>query len=141
MNREEFSQALGFETYDELMRKSEVVVTEKGASWYITMLPDGCCAAWKNNDYHMNVFDNDIEAIGYLYDEVVAAGYSGNHFNDPISEQYQVSAYQDDYGEWIVKAYGHRFCAGECDDEDQAISLILDGRGEHDPACPCMNRQ
>lgn len=46
MTEEEFAEALGFESYEDLMEASEAVIREGDIYWYVTRLPNGRWVAW-----------------------------------------------------------------------------------------------
>ena len=46
MIHNEFVQALGFESYEALIRASESIIKEGNVDWFITQLPNGRWAAW-----------------------------------------------------------------------------------------------
>src|SRR5690606_30992894 len=51
---DEFAQAMGFGSYDELARASETIVTTGDVGWYVTALPDGRWAAWDESELSLD---------------------------------------------------------------------------------------
>jgi len=77
LTQDEFAEALGFETYEQLIAASEVVVTEGDVDWYVTPLADGRWAAWDDAEFAMDrvaYFDARDAAVQYHLDAARSAG-------------------------------------------------------------------
>ena len=67
----EFAEALGFETYEQLIAASEVVASEGDVDWYVTPLADRRWAAWDDVELATNrvaYFDTREEATAFHVD-------------------------------------------------------------------------
>ena len=74
---DEFAQALGFGSYDELARASETIVTTGDAGWYVTALPDGRWAAWDESELSLDrvaYFESREAAVQHHLDAARSAG-------------------------------------------------------------------
>lgn len=68
MNHKKFAQNLGFSSYEALVRASEPVIKEGDVNWYVTQLPDGRWASWKDADLSIDMimhFFTRGEAIAF----------------------------------------------------------------------------
>lgn len=54
MDELEFAEALGFDTFEDLIAASEFVVREGDIDWIITELPDGRWAAWDDVEFALD---------------------------------------------------------------------------------------
>ena len=66
-----FAEALGFETYEQLIAASEVVASEGDVDWYVTPLADRRWAAWDDVELATNrvaYFDTREEATAFHVD-------------------------------------------------------------------------
>lgn len=64
----EFAEAMGFDSYEELMQASESVVREGDIDWFITKLPNGRWAAWDDVELSLDrveYFDTREEAAEF----------------------------------------------------------------------------
>lgn len=67
-NEEIFAQALGFDSWGDLMNASEHIVSEGDIDWWISRLPDGRWAAWDDKELaidRVERFDTWEEAIEF----------------------------------------------------------------------------
>ena len=75
---EEFAEALGFESYEDLLEASEVVVREGDIYWYVTPLPGGRWAAWDDAERlsldRVEFFLTREAAVQYQLDAARSAG-------------------------------------------------------------------
>ena len=74
---DEFAQAMGFGSYDELARASETIVTTGDVGWYVTALPDGRWAAWDESELSFDrvaYFETREAAVQYHLDAARSAG-------------------------------------------------------------------
>ena len=68
MTNKKFAQALGFSSFEDLVRASESIIKESNADWYVTQLPDGRWASWKDADLSIDMvmhFNTRGEAIAF----------------------------------------------------------------------------
>src|SRR5690606_7841305 len=68
MGKLEFAEALGFDTFEDLMAASESIVQEGDIDWFITALPDGRWAAWDDVELSLDrveYFDTREEAAEF----------------------------------------------------------------------------
>src|SRR5690606_28472746 len=68
LTQDEFAEALGFETYEQLLAASEVVASEGDVDWDVTPLADGRCAAWDDAEIALErvaYFGTQDEAVEY----------------------------------------------------------------------------
>jgi len=71
LTQDEFAEALGFETYEQLIAASEVVASEGDVDWYVTPLADERWAAWDDAEFAMDrvaYFDTRDAAVQYHLD-------------------------------------------------------------------------
>jgi len=71
MDESAFAEALGFDTFADLMAASESVVREGDIDWFITALPDGRWAAWDDAELSLDrvaYFDTREEAEAFHRD-------------------------------------------------------------------------
>jgi len=71
MDELEFAEALGFDTFEDLMAASESIVREGDIDWFITALPDGRWAAWDDAELapdRVAYFDTREEAEAFHRD-------------------------------------------------------------------------
>ena len=75
---EEFAEALGFDSYEDLLEASEVVVREGDIYWYVTCLPGGRWAAWDDGEWlsldRVEFFLTREAAVQYQLDAARSAG-------------------------------------------------------------------
>jgi len=75
---DEFAEALGFASYEELMEESEVIFREGDIHWYVTPLPGGRWAAWDDAERlsldRVEFFLTREAAVQYHLDAARSAG-------------------------------------------------------------------
>ena len=75
---DEFAEALGFDSYEDLLEASEVVVREGDIYWYVTPLPGGRWAAWDDAERlsldRVEFFLTREAAVQYHLDAARSAG-------------------------------------------------------------------
>jgi len=68
MDKLEFAEALGFDTFEELMEASDTVIRESDIGWCVTQLPNGRWVVWDNVELSLDwveYFDTREEAIEF----------------------------------------------------------------------------
>ena len=72
---DEFAEALGFASYEDLLEESEVVIREGDVYWYVTQLPDGRWVAWDDAELAVDrvaYFATREAAVQYHLDAYMA---------------------------------------------------------------------
>ena len=77
---DEFAEALGFASYEDLLEESEVVIREGDVYWYVTCLPNGRWAAWDDAEWL------SLDRVEFFLTREAAV-------------QYHLDAYANKYGE------------------------------------------
>ena len=61
--RSDFSQALGFESFGELLAESSDIATNDDKHWFVTSLPDGQWIGWNDVDVRVSVKHNTRDDV------------------------------------------------------------------------------